>query len=100
MPRETPSPIDLPGPARVGAGGLAWASIGIALATLILFLTNAVSLKGWIDEQPPSPAQAWAAAQADTWVAFTDRIGLGSPRAALHAQWKRAEGARFGKDQR
>ena len=95
MPRETPSPIDLPGPARLGPGGLRWTAVVIATATLVLLLTNAVALQGWINEQRPGPLQADAAAVADAWVGLTDRMGLGTPRAALHARWKRAEEARF-----
>jgi hypothetical protein len=95
MPRETPSPIDLPGPARVGPGGLGWASGVIAVATLFLLLTNGVALQGWLYEQTPGPVQAWAAGLADDWVGLTDRLGLGSPRAAMHARWKKAEAARF-----
>ncbi|UAK23920.1 hypothetical protein [Sphingomonas nostoxanthinifaciens] len=95
MPRETPSPIDLPGPALLNGSGIAWATTVIAVATLVLLLTNAVALRDWIDEQRPSPVQAYAATAADGWVAFTDTIGLGAPRAAMHGQWKRAEAARF-----
>ncbi len=95
MPRETPSPIDLPGPARVGTGGLGWASVAIAVAALVLLLGNGVAVQGWLYEQTPGPVQAWAAGLADGWVAFTDRVGLGAPRAALHARWKAAEAARF-----
>ena len=95
MPRETPSPIDLPGPARLGSGGLRWAAVVIATATLVLLLTNAVALKGWIDEQRPGPIQQQAATLADGWVAFTGRVGLGTPRDALHDRWKHAEAARF-----
>ena len=94
MPRETRSPIDLPDP-QPEQNGLGWASGVIAVATMTLLLANAVSLSGWIDEQQPGPLQARAAELADGWTAFTASIGLGTPRAALHAQWKRAEAARF-----
>jgi len=96
MPRETPSPIDLPGPARLGTGGLGWTAGVLATATLVLAATNAVAIQGWLNEQPPGPVQAWAAGVADEWAGFTDRIGLARPRAALHSGWKRAEAARFG----
>jgi hypothetical protein len=96
MPRETPSPIDLPGPAILGGNGLRWTGTAIAVASLFLLLTNGVALQGWLYEQRPGPIQAWAAARADDWVALTDRIGLGAPRAGMHARWKRAEAARFG----
>ena len=95
MPKETPSPIDLPGPVRVGPGDLRWATATIGFAALFLLLTNAVSLHDWVNEQRPGPVQAAAASAADAWVAFTDRIGLGAPRAAMHARWQAAEAARF-----
>lgn len=95
MPRETPSPIDLPGAMRLGPGDLRRASVTIAIATLFLSLTNAVSLRDWIDQQRPGPLQSAAASAADAWVGFTDRVGLGTPRAALHDRWKKAEAARW-----
>lgn len=94
MARETPSPIDLPEP-QPERDGLGWASAVIAVATIVLLLGNAVALSGWVDERPPGPLQARAAEIADDWTAFTTSIGFGAPRAALHAQWKRAEAARF-----
>ena len=94
MPRETPSPIDLPDP-RPERLGLGWTSGVIATATLFLLIANAVSLSGWIDEQPPGPLQAWVAQIADEWVTITERSGLGVPRSSLHRQWKRIESARF-----
>ena len=94
MPRETPSPIDLPDP-RPEYEALGWASVVIAIASVVLLLANAVALSGWIDEQPPGPFQARAAEIADEWTALTGSVGLGAPRAMLHAQWKRAEAARF-----
>ena len=95
MPRETPSPIDLPGPVRLGPGDLRWATVVIAIAAIFLLLTNAVSLDDWINEQRPGAAQAAAAEVADHCVALTDQVGLGTPRAAVHARWKAAEAARF-----
>ena len=95
MPHETPSPLDLPEPDLEDGSGLGWTSGVIAVAALLLLLTNAVSLRDWINEQPPGPLQARASALADGWVAFTDGIGWGKPRAMLHEQWKRAEEARF-----
>lgn len=95
MPRETQSPIDLPGAVRLGPGDLRRASVTIAVATVFLLLTNAVSLRDWIDERRPGPLQSAAASAADAWVGFTGRVGLGTPRAALHDRWKHAEAARF-----
>ncbi len=95
MPRETPSPLDLPEPDPETEGVLGWATGVILVASLVLLLTNAVSLRDWIDEQTPGPVQAQAAQLADQWLALSRAIGLAAPRDALHTQWKRAEGARF-----
>ena len=94
MPLHTPSPIDLPEP-ELEADGLGWTFGVIALTALFLLLTNAVSLRDWIDDQPPSLVQAQAASIADQWVQITEQFGIGLPRNAMHTQWKRAEGARF-----
>jgi len=67
----------------------------ILVASLFLLFANAESLRDWIDDQPPSPVQAEAAALADQWVDITEAMGIGLPRKAAHAQWKRAEEARF-----
>ena len=94
MPRETPSPIDLPGE-RDPSPGHGWASMTIAFATIFLLLFNAVSLRDWAEALTPSPAQARLASAAEEWVAITDRVCIGTPRAWLHARWKQAEGAGF-----
>jgi hypothetical protein len=100
MPHQTPSPLDLPEPDLEETSALGWATGIILFASLLLLLVNAVSVRDWIDEQPASPAQARAAEIADDWVAITRQIGFGVPRDTLHAQWKRAEGARFDQDGR
>jgi hypothetical protein len=94
MPQETPSPIDLPEP-ELEEAGLGWTFGVIAIASLFLLFTNASSLRDWIDDQPPGPAQQQAAEYADQWVETTENFGIGLPRKALHDQWKRAEEARF-----
>lgn len=94
MPRETPSPIDLPAK-PVEAPGLGWTGGAIAIATLVLFATNAVSLRDWAADLTPSPAQARLAEATEGWLAFTDAVGVGRPRAWLHDLWKKAENARF-----
>jgi len=94
VPQETPSPIDLPEP-ELEESGLGWAFGVILIASLFLLFANAVSLRDWIDDQPPSPIQARAAELADQWVGITEAFGVGRPRKVMHAQWKRAEQARF-----
>lgn len=96
MLEEMQSPVDLPGPERIGGRPLGWTTTVIAIASLLLLATNAVALDDWIDDMAPSPAQAQAAAISGQWRALTDGVGLGAPRAWLHQYWKRAEAARFG----
>lgn len=94
MPEHTPSPIDLPD-AELDRGGIGWTSGILAIASLFLLLTNGVSLRDWIDDQPPSPLQARASELADQWLQITTDFGVAVPRERMHAQWKRAEQARF-----
>lgn len=95
MPRETPSPIDLPDE-PLEAPGLGWAAGVIAIASLLLLAINAVALRDWANDLTPSPVQAKLADAAEGWFEFTEAIGIGKPRAWLHDQWKKAENARFG----
>ena len=92
MPQNTSSPMDLPEP-PLERPGLAWTSVVMAIAGLFLLAANAVSLQDWIDDRPPGPVQARAAAAADAWVGITDATGIGRPRAWLHDVWTRAERA-------
>ena len=98
MPHKTPSPLDLPEPDLSEESALGWMSAVIAIVSVVLLLTNAVSLRDWVDEQAPGPIQAQAAQAADQWLALSRAIGFAAPRDALHTQWKRAEAARFIKD--
>jgi hypothetical protein len=94
VPRETPSPIDLP-EEPLDAPGLGWTAAVILIAALFLLAMNAVSLRDWVEEQTPGPIQAQAAAAAEQWVQLTDAMGAGSPRAWLHDLWKKAEATHF-----
>src|SRR4051812_37721205 len=91
---HAPSPIDLPEP-EMEEDGLGWTFAVIIITALFLLATNAVSLRNWIDDQPPGPVQAQAAAVADQWLEMTQGFGLALPRDYMHAQWKRAEATRF-----
>lgn len=90
---ETLSPVDLPGAPEESA--LGWTSIVVGLAASFLLLTNADTLDGWARDLPPSAYAARATELTGRWAAFTGRFGLGTPHAALHAQWKKAEAAKF-----
>jgi hypothetical protein len=92
---ETLFPVDIPGEDPPGAHPLRWTSVALAVASLFLLLTNAVSIRDWTNDLSPSPAQARLAGVAERWVVITDSMGLGSPRAALHARWKQAEAVKF-----
>lgn len=94
MPHHMLSPLDLHEPELEG-GGLGWTFGTILIATIFLLFANAVSLRDWIDDLPPSPAQAQAAEIADQWVGITEAMGIAVPRDLVHTQWKRAEEARF-----
>lgn len=89
-----PSPVDLPAAADPRPA-LGWTSLAIATASLLLAATNAVAIHGWAVELAPSPRTAALVRVAEGWMAATDRIGLGAPRATVHGWWKRAQAARF-----
>ncbi|WP_174275015.1 hypothetical protein [Sphingomonas bacterium] len=95
MPRETPSPIDLPA-APLDAPGLGWTAAALTTAALFLLAANAVSLRDWAESLTPGPTQARFAEATEQWAALTDGAGIGLARAWLHARWKQAEAARFG----
>ncbi|HWW64428.1 MAG TPA: hypothetical protein VNZ43_06685 [Sphingomonadaceae bacterium] len=89
------SPVDLPDAEPIGANPLRWTSGVIAVATLFLFLFNANALSDWAAELPPNAINARIVTAAEAWESLTDEIGLGAPRAWLHARWKGAEEAKF-----
>lgn len=95
---EFESPVDLPGRMLPQRHPLRWTTIAIATASLFLLATNAVSLRGWIEEQPAGPIQVRLAALAVRWEGVTQSLHLGAPRAALHQLWKSVQAARFNSD--
>jgi len=87
-------PVDLPGP--VGREhALRWTATIVAVATLLLALTNASAIASWGAEQTPGPRVAQLLDHADRWREATDQAGLGSARATLHRLWKKMEEARW-----
>lgn len=91
---EFESPVDLPRD-RPGGRPLGWATLTIFTASLFLLVTNALTLKDWIDEQTASPLQTKLAAWAGEWEEATGSLGFGTPRAELRRLWKKGQGARF-----
>ncbi len=71
--------------------GVAWTSTVIAVAALLLLLTNAASLKGWIAQHPPDAAPAEARAAVDGWWDITSSLGLTAPRASVERLWRGAQ---------
>ena len=61
MRHEMSSPIDLPAP-ELEKDGIGWTLGVFVIAVLFLLAANAESLRDWIDDQPPGPIQANAAA--------------------------------------
>ncbi|WCT71986.1 hypothetical protein PQ455_10025 [Sphingomonas naphthae] len=94
---ETLSPVDLEDVDGYAAlAGLGWASAAIAVAALLLAATNAVTIRDWANELTPSPTQERLSDAAEQWVAITDDLGLGAPRATMHGWWKQAQALTIG----
>ncbi|SNT08152.1 hypothetical protein SAMN06295912_1386 [Sphingomonas laterariae] len=90
-----PSPVDLPGEPDTHGRPLVWTSVTIAVATLFLGLTNAISLNGWAVELAPTETSARIVTVTESWEETTEAIGLAAPRAWLHARWKQLQALRF-----
>ena len=88
-------PVDLPGDPIDRASALGWTAITLGVATLSLALTNAFSIESWGADLPPSATVARVMDEAGRWRAATDRIGLGTPRAAMRRIWTQTEEARW-----
>lgn len=84
-------PTDLPVDAEGGA--LRWTATVIALATALLALTNAQSIRSWTEALPPGPRVLQLVATANDWEAAT--AGLGAGRARLHRLWRGMEETRW-----
>lgn len=95
MPAAQQFPVDLPGRLIGQEHALGWTGTILAIATLSLAVTNAVSIDSWSADLPPSAGVARIVDNADRWRAAMDRAGLGTPRATLHRAWKHLEEARW-----
>jgi hypothetical protein len=93
---ELVSPVDLPGVPIEAGYPLAWASVSIAVAALLLLFANAGTLSGWIDEKPVSETQQKLSVATNGWTAAMDSIGITAPRNGLHLLWKKLQSVRFG----
>ena len=88
-------PADLADDPEPSGHALSWAAGVMAIATLLLALTNAQSLDGWANDLPPSDLVAQVAGLTGGWKDRTDAAGLGKPREELHRGWKALEAARW-----
>ena len=88
----TPDPVDAARPWR-------WTSTVIAVATALLFVLNAHAIGDWFDELTPGTTTEPLRAPIGDWTERTERAGLDTPRARLHAVWERVRAARFGNEQ-
>lgn len=86
-------PTDLPADVDGGAGALRWTAGVVVLATVLLALTNAQSIRSWTEELPPGPRVLQLVEAANGWEAGT--AGLGWPRARLHRLWRGMEEVRW-----
>ena len=92
---HTLSPVDLPEPATPLPHALRWTSLVIAVATLVLFLLNAHTLRSWSYQLPPNEHSARVVTIAETWYDIADGLGLNRPAEAMHGWWQAAKDARF-----
>jgi len=93
---HTLSPVDLPEPAVPLPHGLRWTSTAIAVATLVLGLLNAHTLRSWSYQLPPNDYSARVVRVAEAWYDLADEAGLNRPVEAMHGWWQAAKDARFG----
>lgn len=92
---DTLSPVDLPPSAEPLLHPLRWASITIALATLVLLLFNATALRGWAYELAPGPYTSRIIAASERWYETTDAIGLNAPTDTMRGWWESAQATTF-----
>ncbi|MES2498567.1 MAG: hypothetical protein V4618_20830 [Pseudomonadota bacterium] len=95
---ELASPVDLPGEPYERGDPLAWTTVTIAVAAIVLLFANAGTLAAWVDEKPVSQQQLEASEAATGWKDAMASTGLAAPRDALHAAWKDLQAKRFGEE--
>jgi hypothetical protein len=87
---EPLSPVDLPEPPTPLPHGLRWTTTAIAVATLVLALTNAHAIRGWAWQLTPNEASARVVTVAEGWFDAMDRVGLNAPVETMHGWWQSA----------
>ena len=87
-----PDPIDT-------AAAWPWTSATIAIATILLLVLNADSIRGWFDELTPNALTERWRAPVTGWAGAAVHAGLDAPRATLHSSWQQVRKARFGGEQ-
>ena len=93
---HTLSPVDLPDPPEPLPHPLRWISTAIAVATLVLALLNAHTLRSWSYQLPPNDYSARVVTLAERWYDLADAAGLNKPVEAMHGWWQGVKDARFG----
>jgi hypothetical protein len=92
---RTLSPVDLPGDA-VGEGApIRWTVQIVAVASALLFLLNATSIRSWASELRPGPWTDPVISAADAWYETTASVGLAAPVETVHGWWQKVQAARF-----
>ena len=92
---HTLSPVDLPEPPEPLPHGLRWTSLVIAVATLVLALTNAHAIRGWAYQLPPNEWTAPVVTGAEAWYDTMDVVGLNAPVESMRSWWQSAKDVRF-----
>lgn len=92
---DTLSPVDLPPPAEPLPDSLLWATIVIAIATLVLLALSATALRGWAYELEPGRYTSPVIAAAEDWHDAAERLGLTAPTDAMRGWWERARAWEF-----
>ncbi len=86
------SPADLPGSARIEAGGLKWAAGIFALSSPLLLLFNSHAIDNWARQLPVTNWSGPVIDAAIGWHGAMQRIGFAAPVDAGRAAWKRMKG--------
>jgi len=93
---HTSSPVDLPEPAEpLPHDGLKWTSTIIGVATLVLLVFNAHTLRGWAYELAPTETTAKVVTLSESWYDTTARLSLNRPVESLHHWWRSVMNMRF-----